>query len=314
MGGYFGTQLKRAGYDAVVLRGRAPEPIVLVIEDQAVHLEAAGDLWGSETYAAERVLKERYPRSEVVTIGPAGERLVPMASLVHNQGNDVAARCGLGAVAGSKRVKALVVRGTNPVPVADENTFKELKRDSLALFQANDFLNVIRLGSGTASATPMSIEMGDLPARNWALATWEWEDEAQAITGQAMHELWPPKQDTCYACPIACKWSVNAPQLQGGEGHLAGPEYESLAGLGAQTQSNDPLAVIQSADLCNRLGMDTISTGATIAWAIEAFEKGILKEEHTDGLQLRWGEPALVLELVRRMGENRPGARGGPTR
>jgi aldehyde:ferredoxin oxidoreductase len=307
MGGYFGTQLKRAGYDAVVLRGRAPEPIVLVIEDQAVHLEAAGDLWGSETYAAERVLKERYPRSEVVTIGPAGERLVPMASLVHNQGNDVAARCGLGAVAGSKRVKALVVRGTNPVPVADENTFKELKRDSLALFQANDFLNVIRLGSGTASATPMSIEMGDLPARNWALATWEWEDEAQAITGQAMHELWPPKQDTCYACPIACKWSVNAPQLQGGEGHLAGPEYESLAGLGAQTQSNDPLAVIQSADLCNRLGMDTISTGATIAWAIEAFEKGILKEEHTDGLQLRWGEPALVLELVRRMGENRPG-------
>jgi aldehyde:ferredoxin oxidoreductase len=230
-----------------------------------------------------------------------------MASLVHNQGNDVAARCGLGAVAGSKRIKALVVRGTNPVPVAEENAFKALKRESLALFQANDFLNVIRRGGGTASATPMSIEMGDMPARNCALEAWEWEEEAQAITGQAMHEQWPPKQDTCYACPIACKWSISAPQLEGGEGHLAGPEYESLAGLGAQTQSNDPLAVIQSADLCNRLGMDTISTGATIAWAIEAFEKGILKKAHTDGLQLRWGDPDLVLELVRRMGENRPG-------
>jgi aldehyde:ferredoxin oxidoreductase len=307
MGGYFGTQLKRAGYDAIVLRGTAPEPVVLIIENEIVRLEPAGELWGEETYTAEQILERRYPDSEIITIGPAGERLVPMASLVHNLGNDVAARCGLGAVAGSKRIKALVVRGTNPVQVADESAFKELKRESLALFQANDFLNVIRRGSGTASATAMSIEMGDLPVRNWALETWEWEEEAQAITGQAIHELWPPKEDTCYACPIACKWSVSASQLGGGEGHLAGPEYESLAGLGAQTQGNDPLAVIQAADLCNRLGMDTISTGATIAWAIEAFEKGILNEEHTDGLQLGWGDPNLVLELVRRMGENQPG-------
>jgi aldehyde:ferredoxin oxidoreductase len=307
MGGYFGTQLKRAGYDAVVLRGRAPEPIVLVIANQAVHLEAAGDLWGSETYAAERVLKERYSQSEVITIGPAGERLVPMASLVHNQGNDVAARCGLGAVAGSKRIKAFVARGTQSVPLADEETFNRLKGESLGLFKASGFLNTIRRGGGTASATPIAIEMGDLPVRNWDLETWEWEDEARAITGQAMHELWPPKQDTCYACPIACKWSVSAPQLDGSEGHLAGPEYESLAGLGAQTQTNDPLAIIQAADLCNRLGIDTISAGATIAWAIEAYEGGILRDEHTDGLQLQWGDPSLVTELLERMAENRPG-------
>lgn len=307
MGGYFGTHLKRAGYDAVVLRGCAPEPVVLLIEDEAVHLEPAGDLWGRETYATERVLKERHPESEVITIGPAGERLVPMASLVHNRGNDVAARCGLGAVAGSKGVKAIVAHGSQPVPLADEESFKELKRESLTLFEASGFLNTIRRGSGTAGATPIAIEMGDLPVRNWDLETWEWEDEAQAITGPAMHELWPPKQDTCYACPIACKWSVTAPQLDGGEGHLAGPEYESLAGLGAQTQTNDPLGVIQAADLCNRLGMDTISAGATIAWAIEAYEKGILRDEHTDGLRLRWGDPDLVLELVGRMGENRPG-------
>jgi aldehyde:ferredoxin oxidoreductase len=122
-----------------------------------------------------------------------------------------------------------------------------------------------------------------------------------------MHELWPPKQDTCYACPIACKWSVDAPGLDGGQGRLAGPEYESLAGLGAQVGINDPLTVIQAADLCNRLGMDTISAGATIAWAIEAFEKGFLSEANTDGLRLRWDAPNIVIELVQRMGENRAG-------
>jgi aldehyde:ferredoxin oxidoreductase len=307
MGGYFGTQLKRAGFDAVLLRGVASEPVVLVVDEDAVHLEPAADLWGKETYAAEQALKARYPAAEVICIGPAGERLVPMASLIHNEGNDVAARCGLGAVAGSKHVKALVARGTQPVPVADQAAFKALKREALSLFQASDFLNTIRRGGGTASATPIAIDMGDLPVRNWAQGPWEWEHEAQAITGQAMHQLWPPKQDTCYACPIACKWSVNAPRLEGGEGRLAGPEYESLAGLGAQTRVNDPLTIIQAADLCNRLGIDTISAGATIAWAIEAFEKGILTEAHTDGLRLSWGDPDLVIDMVRRMGENRPG-------
>lgn len=307
LGGYFGTQLKRAGFDAVVLRGVASEPVVLVVDEGAACLEPAAELWGKETYAAEQALKVRYPASEVICIGPAGERRVPMASLVHNEGNDVAARCGLGAVAGSKRLKALVARGTQPLPVADEAAFKALKREALSLFQANDFLNTIRRGGGTASAAPMAIDMGDLPVRNWAQGPWEWEHEAQAITGPAMHALWPPKQDTCYACPIACKWSVNAPRLEGGEGRLAGPEYESLAGLGAQTRVNDPLTVIQAADLCNRLGIDTISAGATIAWAIEAFEKGILTEAHTDGLQLSWSDPDLVIDLVRRIAENKPG-------
>jgi aldehyde:ferredoxin oxidoreductase len=307
LGGYFGTQLKRAGYDAIALRGIAPEPVVLVLEDGEARLEPAGELWGQETYATERVLRARYPRAEVMTIGPAGERLVPMASWVHREGNDVAARCGLGAVAGSKRVKALVARGTQPVPLADKDTFQELKREALQLFKANEFLNTIQGGRGTAGATPIAIEMGDMPVSNWDIETWEWSDEAGRITGPTMQEHWPPEKDTCYACPIACKWTVIAPRLEGDEGHLAGPEYESLAGLGAQTQNHDPLAVIQTADLCTRLGIDTISAGATIAWALEAFERGILTGEHTDGLQLRWGDPDLVVELVQRMGENRPG-------
>ena len=307
MGGYFGTQLKRAGFDAIALQGIAREPVVLVLEEGTAHLEPAGTLWGQDTYAAERALRARFPRSEVMTIGPAGERLVPMASLVHRQGNDVAARCGLGAVAGSKRVKALVAKGTQPVPLADEDTFREMKREALRLFGEHGFTNLIRGGKGTASATPISIATGDMPVRNWTLGPWDWRDDAEQITGQAMQECWPTHKDTCYACPIGCKWTVTAPRLDDSEGHLAGPEYESLAGLGAQTPVNDPLAVIQAADLCTRLGIDTISTGSTIAWAIEAFEHGLLTEKHTDGLQLTWGDPDLLIQLVRRIGENRPG-------
>ncbi len=307
LGGYFGTQLKRAGYDAILVRGISPRPVVLVIDDDRLTLEPAEDLWGLESYDTENVLRDRYPNSRVITIGPAGERCVPMASLVHQCGNDVAARCGLGAVAGSKRLKAIVARGTKNVPLANEKEFNALKLEALKLFQQSGFLMGIRHGRGTAGMTASSIEMGDMPARNWQLHPSEWIEHAEKITGDAMHEQWIPEKDTCYACPIACKWLINAPRLDGSTGHLAGVEFESIAGLGAQSASSDPLAIIQTGDLCNRLGIDTISAGATIAWAIEAYEQGILTDADTDGLTLEWGNPALVLELVKRISENRPG-------
>ena len=309
MGGYFATQLKRAGYDAILLRGISPIPVILVVQDDLVELQPADDVWGKETYQTEDILQSRFPASEIISIGIAGERLVPMASLLHRKGNDIAARCGMGAIAGSKRLKALVARGTKEVPIADVQAFNELKKESIQLFNANDFIQVIRRGGGTASATPIAIEMGDLTAKNWDLDVKDWgENEASKITGPAMQAQFPAQKDTCYACPVACKWSVDAPQIGGGQGHLAGPEYESIAGLGSQVQVNDPLAVIQAADLCNRLGLDTISAGGTIAWALEAFEKGILTGDRIDAdLKLRWGDPQLVMELIQRMGENRSG-------
>ena len=309
MGGYFATQLKRAGYDAILLRGISPTPVILVIQDDLVELQPADDVWEKETYQTEEILQSRFPASEIISIGIAGERLVPMASLVHRKGNDIAARCGMGAIAGSKRLKALVARGTKEIPIADVQAFNDLKKESIQLFNANDFIQVIRRGGGTASATPIAIEMGDLTAKNWDLDVKDWgENEASKITGPSMQAQFPAKKDTCYACPVACKWSVDAPQIGGGQGHLAGPEYESIAGLGSQVQVNDPLSVIQAADLCNRLGLDTISAGGTIAWALEAFEKGILTGDRIDAdLKLRWGDPQLVMELIQRMGENRSG-------
>jgi len=309
MGGYFSTHLKRCGYDALLFRGISPEPVVLLLKDEVAELIPASDLWGMETYKTEDELISRYPDSEVISIGPAGERLVPMASLVHHKGNNVAARCGLGAVAGSKRLKAIVANGSLELPIADQKKFNELKREAIQLFNKHDFIQVIRHGQGTAAATPISIEMADMPARNWDMAAKDWgNNEAQKIAGPAMKALFPAKKDTCYACPVGCKWSVNAPQINGDEGHLAGPEYESIAGLGSQLQLNDPLNVIQAGDLCNRLGIDTISTGATIAWVLELHEKGLLPEEYLDeDLDLSWGDANLIIELVRRIGNNQQG-------
>jgi aldehyde:ferredoxin oxidoreductase len=309
MGGYFATQLKRAGYDAIVVRGISPQPVSLVILEDEVQFVDAKRLWGMETYKTEDVLLSQYPNSEAITIGPAGENLVPMASLVHHKGNNVAARCGLGAVAGSKRLKSLVARGNTPVDIADPEKFKVLKKEAIDLFNQDGFIYVIQKGGGTAAATPIAIEMADMTAKNWDLDISDWgKEKAMKITGPEMKSLWPSKTDTCYACPVACKWKVTATQISGEEGHMAGPEYESLAGLGSQTMSNDPLLLVQSADLCNRLGLDTISAGATIAWALEAHEKGLLLPDLIDkDLNLVWGDPVLVQELVNRIGNNKPG-------
>jgi aldehyde:ferredoxin oxidoreductase len=309
MGGYFATQLKRCGYDAILIRGASLSPVVLVLQEERAELRSAEDLWGLETYPTEDALLSRYPGSEVIAIGPAGERLVPMASLVHHKGNDVAARCGLGAVAGSKGLKAIIAKGAQNLPIADPQAFKQLKREAIRLFNAHAFLQTIRRGRGTAAATPIAIEMADMTVRNWDLAARDWgDDEAQKITGPAMQARFPAKKDTCYACPVGCKWSVEAPLPGGDEGEMAGPEYETITGLGAQVQVDDPLRVIQAGDLCNRLGLDAISAGATIAWALEAHEKGLLPPEYVDDdLDLGWGDADLALELVRRMGKNRPG-------
>jgi aldehyde:ferredoxin oxidoreductase len=309
MGGYFATQLKRCGYDAILLRGSSPEAVVLVLQIDHAELIPASELWGMETYQTEDALLTQYSGSEVISIGPAGERLVPMSALVHHKGNDIAARCGLGAVAGSKRLKAIVARGTIDLPVADPSTFKQLKREAINLFNQHDFIQVIQRGGGTASATPIAIDMADMTARNWDLAAKDWGDEsAQKITGPAMQTQFPAKKDTCYACPVGCKWDVDAPRIDGSEGYLAGPEYETITGLGSQVEVDDPLSVIQAGDLCNRLGLDTISTGSTIAWALEVNEKGLLPEKYLDeDLDLKWGDSGLVLELVRRIGNNQPG-------
>jgi len=309
MGGYFATHIKRCGYDALLFRGVSQEPAILVLQEDYFELIPATDLWGTGSYSTETELITRYPGSEVISIGPAGENIVPMASLIHHKGNNIAARCGLGAVAGSKRLKAIVAKGTMEVPIAEPDTFNQLKKESIQLFNQHDFIQVIRRGSGTAGATPIAIEMGDMPAKNWDLAAKDWADDRAAnIVGPALQDKFPPKQDTCYACPVACKWTTKLVGASGEERHTSGPEYESIAGLGSQMLIDDPRSVIQSNALCNQLGLDTISTGATIAWLLETHQKGLVPEDLIDeDLDLDWGDPELVLELIRRIAAKQVG-------
>jgi aldehyde:ferredoxin oxidoreductase len=309
LGGYFATHIKRCGYDALLFRGASQDPVVLVLQEDHVELIPADDLWGTDSYTTENSLISVYPGSEVITIGPAGENMVPMASLIHHKGNNIAARCGLGAVAGSKHLKAIVAKGTGEVPVAEPDTFNQLKKEAIQLFNQHDFLQVIRRGSGTAGATPIAIEMGDMPAKNWDLAAKDWaDDRASNIAGPALQAQFPPKQDTCYACPVACKWTTKLKGASGEERHTSGPEYESIAGLGSQVLIDDPRSVIESNALCNQLGLDTISTGATIAWLFETHQKGLVPEDLIDkDLDLEWGDPELVLELIRRIAANQAG-------
>ena len=308
IGGYFATQLKRCGYDAILVRGMSPDPVVLLLQDGLAELHPAADLWGLDTYQTEDRLRLLYPDSEVISIGPAGEHLVPMASLVHHKGNDIAARCGLGAIAGSKRLKAVVARGNHAVPIANSQLFNQLKKESIQLFNKHDFIQVIRQGGGTASAVPIAIEMADMTARNWDIAARDWkEGDAQQLSGPAIHAQFPPRKDTCYACPVGCKWTIEVNGVGAEVEHLAGPEYESITGLGSQVQVSDPMEVMRAGDLCNRLGMDSISAGATIAWALEVHQHGLLPNSYLDDdLPLSWGNAAMVRELLLRMAENRP--------
>ena len=309
LGGYFATHMKRCGYDAILVRGISAEPVALLLLEEHAELCPASELWGMETYQTEGALREKFQNAEVISIGPAGEHQVPMASLVHHMGNNLAARCGLGAVAGSKRLKAIVASGTQELAIADPKTFNQLKREAIQLFNKHDFIQVIRHGGGTAAAVPIAIEMADMTTRNWDMAAREWGDRtAQQIAELTSKPQYPTRKDTCYACPVGCKWTTRAPLPDGHEGHMAGPEYESITGLGAQVQVSDPLEVIRAGDLCNRLGLDTISAGATIAWALEAHEKGLIPSEYLDAdLKLRWGDAALVRELLTRMAYQRPG-------
>jgi len=309
MGGYFATHIKRCGYDALLFRGISQAPVILVLQEDQVQLIPADDLWGIDSYSTENELISRYPGSEVISIGPAGENLVSMASLVHHKGNNIAARCGLGAVAGSKRLKAIVAKGTKEVPLAEPDTFTKLKKEAIQLFNQHDFIQVIRRGSGTAGATPIAIEMGDMPAKNWDLAAKDWGDgHASKITGPALQAQFPPKQDTCYACPVACKWTTTVQNPNGEDKHTSGPEYESIAGIGSQVLIDDARTVIEANDLCNRMGLDTISTGATIAWLFETYHKGLVPNELIDhDLDLNWGDSELVLELIRRISAKQPG-------
>jgi aldehyde:ferredoxin oxidoreductase len=279
-GGFFGAELAKAGLSGVLFRGQAPEPAYLWIKDGQAELRPAKDLWGKDTIETSDAIRAvTDPKAQVGAIGPAGERLVRFACVMFGGAEARAAgRTGMGAVMGSKRLKAVAVRGTRPVAVHDrEGLLAEMREVNR---QARDDAGRLR-EFGTAGGVPFVEAAGDLPIQNWRLGSWE--EGAKRIAPQTLFPRLLKRHYACFACPIRCGKVYRVPDgpHAGLEGHA--PEYETVAGFGALCLNDDPDSIVKANDLCNRYGLDTISTSAAIAFAMEAFERGLITEADLAG-------------------------------
>lgn len=305
IGGFVGPELRYAGVDVLRISGQAAEPVYLWIHNDQVELRPAGHLWGSaDTYETQRAIRAEVSEAQarVACIGLAGENLVPCAGVLSDHGR-LAARTGMGAVMGSKRLKAVAVRGTGKVPLADETTFKRLRvQANKNLLEQN--MTAIFKAVGTAGALDYLQMVGDMPQKYWTAGTFE---GASQISGSEMAGTILTGTTACQGCVIACGREVHVT-----EGPYAtppkskGPEYETIGVLGSQLLISDLAQITALGERCDRLGMDTISAGGAIGLAYYLFDQGLLTAADTGGLELRWGdgEPAFALldQMARREG------------
>lgn len=292
-GGNFGPTLKYTGYDGIVFTGASPEPVYLYVDEATAELRDAWFLWGKDTYQTEDGLIARHGKgTRVLSIGPAGENLVRYASLVNDRGA-VAGRAGMGAVPGSKRLKAIAVKGSKRVELADPKAAEAIARSVRA--KARESVSMQTLTSlGTDGGMYLGGAMlGDVPTGNWR--TTLWEEGYQKLDGAAMAETILVKNAACLYCPVGCKRVVKVDQGPYRMPPGSGPEYETAAALGAMCLVDDLEAVAYAGRLCDLYGMDTISCGATISFAMEATERGLLKSD------LSWGDAAAVIGMIEKI-------------
>ncbi len=299
-GGYFGPELKFTGYDGIVITGKAEHPVYLQIHNEEVQIKDASFVWGKDTVKTQEMLKEAFgdKKARMVTIGPAGERLVRFASAINER--HAFGRGGVGAVMGAKQLKAIVVRGTKPVNLFDKDGLDALVKELRERFKSERAKVFSRYG--TSSVVRLVEERGIFPTRNYQFGTFEGRPK---IDGDA-REAFVKKHTTCYQCPVGCLvLTVATDEPYSGIGS-EGPEYETLWSFGGQCGNDNLSAIIAAEDLCDRYGLDTISTGNAIGFVMECFEKGIITKEDTDGLALRFGNHEVMVEMVRKIG-NRDG-------
>jgi aldehyde:ferredoxin oxidoreductase len=299
VGGWWGHEFKRAGFDALVVRGRAEEPVYLWIQDGAVEIRPATHLWGRQTGPVQDAIRAELGdrRVRVAQIGPAGENLVRYAAIMHDV-NRAAGRNGMGAVMGSKQLKAVAVRGTLTPSIADRNRVTAIARWLGENYQEAMGWAAAGIGRGTQDGVMRQAPVGGLPTRNFGQAVFEAADQ---LSGERNYALFLKERDSCQACPVSCKQVFEhedddpSRQLDPTYG---GAEYEAMAALGSCCLVEDNLAVLKANELCNRYGLDAISTGMSIAFVMECFEHGIITPADTGGLEFRWGDGELLLRAV----------------
>ncbi|MDD3655813.1 MAG: aldehyde ferredoxin oxidoreductase family protein [Atribacterota bacterium] len=297
VGGYFGAELKKAGYDGIYITGKADKPVYIMIDNDKVEIRSAERIWGKDNSTASKRLKEEAGNQAVfMCIGIAGENLVKISGIsVFTEYNEmrVAARGGLGAVMGAKKLKAIVVRGTKRVDLENKDALiRSIKGYIPSIKEATRAFSHY----GTSGSVPGAEMSGDLPIMNWRGTSWE--EKSLKISQQTMAEKAFVKHHSCFACPIRCAKTVKilSGPYEGEETEQ--PEYETIAGLGSMLLNDDLATLIEAADLCNRYGLDTMSAGSVIAFAMEAYENGLITEKDTGGIKVEWGNRDAILKLI----------------
>jgi aldehyde:ferredoxin oxidoreductase len=299
VGGWWGHEFKRTGYDALVIHGRAEAPVYLWIKDQAVEIRDAGHLWGKLTHPTEVAIREELgdDRVRVAQVGPAGENQVRYAAVMHDV-NRAAGRNGTGAVMGSKHLKAVAVRGTQPLPVADRKGMTEVARWFGEHYKDLMSWAVKDIGMGTQGGVMGLAHTGGLPTRNFSQPIFE---EAELLSGERNYEMLLKDRDTCQACPVECKqvfeYEDKNPYRKI-RPEYGGPEYEAMGAFGPVCLVEDNVAVAKANELSNANGLDAISTGMSIGFVMECFENGLISEADTGGLAFRWGDADLLVRAV----------------
>ena len=297
-GGFFGPALKWSGFDGVIFEGVSPEPVYLSIQNGEAELRSASHLWGlTVPECDDRLQSEIGHPVTVACIGPGGENLVRYAGIMNNKHRS-AGRTGMGAVMGSKHLKAIVCSGNRRIPLYDAAAFNRVTQ------RQREFMDesILKIGFdtfGTNMIADMVNVRGGYPTNNWQYGTFE---QIENVNAQAMTDQVLVEGVRCFACPVACGRGTEIRQGKWKGAHGEGPEYETTDTLGAMCGVDDLNAITMANYRCNEYGLDTISTGATIAFAMECYQKGILTSDQTGGIALKFGDGDLVVDLVEKIG------------
>lgn len=301
-GGNLGPELKEAGYDSIFFVGASAKPVYLLVKDGKAQLNDASKIWGKDTYETDDMLHQEIGDKDVkiACIGPAGESLSLLASIVNEKGR-IAARSGVGAVMGSKKLKAVAVKGgVRKILVADKNKLLEARQKFQAIMKASPFQEGLT-AAGTAGGLSSLVSIGDSPVKNWRLSGLEAMPSVTNLNGVNM-DKYKIKSYGCRSCPVRCGAIIE--QKKGPfaiKDEMHRPEYESIVALGNLLMNDNLDSVIKANDICNRYGIDTMSVGGTIAFAMECYENGLISKKDTDGLDLTWGNADAVVAIAEKM-------------
>ena len=299
-GGFFGPEIKRCGFDAILIKGKASSPKYISVINGDIQINDASDLWGLDVVQTEDKLVKELGKVQVASIGQAGEKISLISGIVNDKAR-IAARSGFGAVMGSKKLKAIVLRGNKEIPIANKDMLKKYTKEY------NTSINTATAGAvplfkklGTTFGNTISAKIGDTPIKNWGGNTNEDfpDEKLNKISGIEINK-YMQRSYGCFSCPVQCGAIMKVPEINIEETHR--PEYETCASFGHMLLNDDLLSLFTINDLCNRAGIDTISTGGTIAFAIECYENGIIDKNDTNGLNLAWGNHSAIVELVKKI-------------